>query len=569
MLNGRRETPAAPVQPAGDRASGEQPGRPVWPRLAWAGALVVAALALFWCYLRQSQTNAVNADGAGIVLAGWDMVHGNVLLSGWLLADVSFATFEAPIGGLVAAAHGLNSDAVHISAAIIYTLLVLTAALLAKGTARGAEGVVRALLAAGILVAPSLAAGTHVLLLSPDHTGIAVPILLTLLLIERVPPRWWVTVAMGVLLVWAQVDDPLATYAAALPIALVCAVRAALPLLPRGRPGWYDAGLAVAAAVSVEAARLAEAAIHAAGGYTVRSLGSGNLHAIGKLVPFSVWGTQIAAAWQNVLILFGANASGQHGIWLAIAYLHVVGVALAAAGLLAGIVSLFRRGDRVTQILAVATLAALGSATLATPLTVLTGAHEMAVVLPFCAVLAGRTAGPWLAGALSHAGSQSRPRPFGRWLSSARIALVPLLAVVLGGYLASLGYAAAQPGRPAETQALADWLVAHHLTGGLARYWGASSTTLSSGGRVRVFAASDFGRLPYTWVAKDAWYDPSASYANFVIAMPGHASDSYSFPEAGVRSTFGPPAHEYRVGKYIIMVWNKNLLLQTQAPRPE
>lgn len=534
---------AAPDAPAGSRR------RPA-PWLAWAGALAVAAVVLFWCYLRQSQADAVNADGAGMVLQGWDMVHGNVLLSGWALADVTFYTFEVPIDGLVALAHGLNSDVVHITAAIIYTLLVLTAALLAKGTARGAEGVVRAVLAAGILVAPSLIAGTHVLLLSPDHTGIAVPILLTLLLVDRAPPRWWVPVAMGVLLVWAQVDDSLATYAAALPIAVTCLLRAALPLLGGRRPGWYDAGLAAAAVVSVEVARLAVAAIRAAGGYHMQTLKGG----IGTLFPFTSWPAQLSATGQNLLILFGANVTGQHGTGLAMAYLHLAGLALALAGLLAGLACLVRRADRVTQILAVATVATLAAGVAATVMTTLSGAHEIAPVLPFSAVLAGRTIGPWLV---------SRRLP-GRTLA-------PLLALALGGYLACLGYAASQPPQPAETQALADWLVAHHLTGGLAKYWGANSTTLSSGGRVRVYPVSDLAQEPYLWIAKPAWYDPAVSQANFVVAAPpsaGPAGTNYAFPEAGVRSVFGPPAHEYHVGQYIIMVWNKNLLRTVRPPSP-
>jgi hypothetical protein len=510
---------------------------------------VVAALVLFWCYLRQSQANAVNSDGAGMVLQGWNMVHGNLLLSGWLLADVTFSTFEVPVDGLVAVVHGLNSDAVHITAAIVYTLLVLTAALLAKGTARGAEGVVRALLAAGIVVAPSLGRGTSVLLMSPDHTGIAVPIMLTLLLIDRSRERWWVPVAMGVLLVWAQVDDPLATYAAAWPIALVCAVRAALPLLRR-RPGWYDAGLAAAAAVSIEVTKLTVTAIRAAGGYAMQPLSNGAGRQIGKVVPLHVWGEQIWAAWQNVLILFGANFSGQHGFLLAMAYLHLAGVALAVAGLLAGITFLVRRGDRVTQILTLGTVVTFAGGALATQMQVMTGAHQIAVVLPFCAVLAGRTVGPWLA---------RRRLP--------RLALTPLLTAVLAGYLAALGWAAAQPKQQAQTQQLADWLVAHHLTGGLAKYWAASSTTLSSGGQVLVVPTADLGKQPYTWVAKGSWYDPAASRATFVVAVPG-PGNAYAFPEAGVRQVFGKPAREYRVGQYIIMVWDKNLLLQVSKPGP-
>lgn len=573
MLNREPGEVAAPAPeaetPAG--AVGEPPRR-LGPRLAWAGALAVAALVLFWCYLRESQTQPVNADGAGMVLQGWEMVHGNVLLSGWQLADVTFSTFEVPIDGLVAAAHGLNSDDVHITAAIVYTLLVLTAGLLARGTARGREGVVRAVLAVGIVLAPGIVGGAHVLILSPDHAGIAVPILLTLLLIDRLSApggtnprtprlharssigsgmrRWWVPVAMGVLLVWAQVDDPLAAYAGALPIALVCLVRAALPLLGGRRPGWYDAALAAAAAASVELARLAIAAIKAAGGYQMQALKGG----IGTLFPFTSWAAQLSATGQNLLILFGANVSGQHGVQLAFAYLHLAGVALAIAGLAAGIACLARRADRGTQILAVATVAALAAGTLATVMLPVSGAHEIAVVLPLSAALAGRTIGPWLV---------SRRLP--------RITLGPLLAAVLGGYFAALGYAAAQPAQPAETQTLADWLVAHHLTAGLAKYWAANSTTLSSGGRVKVFPVSDLAREPYTWVSKPAWYDPAVSRANFVVAVPGSGGPdgtAYAFSEPAIRSVFGPPAHEYRVGQYIIMVWNKNLLLSVHPPKP-
>ena len=72
---------------------------------------------------------------------------------------------------------------------------------------------------------------------------------------------------------------------------------------------------------------------------------------------------------------------------------------------------------------------------------------------------------------------------------------------------------------------------------------------------------------PYTWVAKSAWYDPATSRADFVIAVPG-SGNAYAFPESGVRRVFGKPAHEYRVNQYIIMVWDKNLLLTVHSPGP-
>jgi hypothetical protein len=544
VLNERRESLAAAEDStlgAGEPAGGGRARR----RLIWAGALVVAAVALFWCYLLQSRTTAVNSDAAGMVLQGWDMMHGNVLLRGWFVADVSFSTFEIPIDGLVAVIHGLGPDVAHIAAAIVYTLLVLSAALLARGTARGTEGIIRAVLAGGILVAPGYSPGTHVLLLAPDHTGIGVPILLTLLFVDRARERWWAVAVTVLLLVWAQVDDPLALYAAAVPIALVCVVRAALPLARRRRPGWYDLGLAAAAVVSVGLTKLAVHGIRAAGGYQMHAL------KLRQSIPVSVWGEQVKLTVQNALILFGADFWEQPTeLRTAIAVLHLAGFLLALAGLLAGIACLFRSADRITQVLTVGTLLVLVASAFATHVMLLSGAHEIAVVLPFGAVLAGRTVGSWLA---------RRRLP--------RLALAPVLTVVLAGYLAALGWAAAQPKQQAETQQLADWLVAHHLTDGLAKYWGASSTTLASGGQVLVAPTSDLAKLPYTWVAKGSWYDPAVSRATFVIAVPG-PGNAYAFPETGVQRTFGKPAREYRVDQYIIMVWDKNLLLQVRKPGP-
>jgi len=560
-------TPAAPAalataaSAAAAAADGERPERARgWraarPRMAWAGVLLAVAVVLFWCYLRQSRTTSVNADGSGMALQGWEMLHGNLLLSGWWLADVTFYTFEVPVDAVVAAVHGLNADVVHVSAAVVYTLLVLSAALLARGTARGPEGIVRAVLAAGILVAPAYSPGTHVLLLSPDHTGIGVPILLTLLFVDRARQRWWVPPVMCVLLIWAQLDDPLATFAAAAPIALVCLVRACLPLVerpqrpqrPRGRrPGWYDAGLAVAAAASVAATWLVVAGIKAAGGYTMASLGNVREH-----VPFAEWGSQLKAAGQNVLVLFGADFYDQPaGIRTVLAFAHFAGLALALAGLAIGVASLFRRADRVTQILTVGTLGTLAAATFGTRMIPIQGAHEIAVVLPFGAVLAGRTLGPWLV---------SRRLP--------RRVLTPLLGLALAGYLAALGYNASMPERAAESQGLADWLVAHHLTSGLAKYWSASSATLASGGRVRVAPVKGTGKAAYTWVTKPSWYDPAVSAANFVVAVPGEKGTPYAFGDAAVRRAFGKPSREYRYGRYVIMVWNSNLLLQMPKPEP-
>jgi hypothetical protein len=422
------------------------------------------------CYLLQSSTGAVDSDAASNALQAWSMLHGNVLLHGWLVSDVPFFTTELPEYALVEAIRGLRPDDVHVCAALTYTLLVLGAALVARGQARGREGIVRALLAGGIMVAPELGYGTNTLLESPDHTGTGVPLMAILLLLDRVRPRWYVPPAVLVLLAWVIVADPLASYAAAGPIAAVGVVRAGSRLARRGQdaePGWYDPALAVAAVASVPLSHAVLAAIHAHGGFYVHQV-PGRLFASASALPH-----QARTVGLCVLILFGADPVSQSpGLMTAIAFMHVAGLVVAGLGLLAGIWRFFGRTasqpNRVAQILVAGTLAVLAAGWLGTHVTSGFDAHEIAVVLPFAAALAGRMLGAW----------------------AIRVRLAPVLAIVLGGYLVALGVASTQPAVPNVNQSLADWLVMHHLDHGLSGYWQGNSVILDSGGVVTLAPGS-------------------------------------------------------------------------------
>ncbi|MGD0936730.1 MAG: hypothetical protein ABR922_19435, partial [Streptosporangiaceae bacterium] len=140
-------------------------------RWLWAAGLAVAAVLLFAAYLRLSNTYPEDSDQANLGLQAWDMLHGNLLLHGWSLSDVSFYTTELPQYMLVELLRGLNSDVVHLAAAMTYTLATLLAALLAKSTATGRQALVRVLIAVGIMLAPQLDSGVNILLSSPDHIG--------------------------------------------------------------------------------------------------------------------------------------------------------------------------------------------------------------------------------------------------------------------------------------------------------------------------------------------------------------------------------------------------------------
>ena len=169
--------------------------------LAVRAALVaLAAAVLFFCYWRQSQAVPLSSDGSSNVLQAWAMLHGNLLLHNWWVSDVSFYTTELPQYMVIEALAGLGPWVVHAAAAMTYTLLVLLAALLArganpprppregiaKGRVQGGAGWARALLAAGLMLSPQLGA-TSILLLSPDHTGTAVPLLVIVLAALEAP----------------------------------------------------------------------------------------------------------------------------------------------------------------------------------------------------------------------------------------------------------------------------------------------------------------------------------------------------------------------------------------------
>jgi hypothetical protein len=112
-------------------------------RLRWPAAIAAAALVLFCCALREARAETVSSDGASMVLQAWAMLHGNPLLHGWHLTDLSFITTELPVYMLVEAVHGIGPGVVPVCAALTYTLLVLLAAFVARGQARGREGLAR------------------------------------------------------------------------------------------------------------------------------------------------------------------------------------------------------------------------------------------------------------------------------------------------------------------------------------------------------------------------------------------------------------------------------------------
>ena len=539
-----------PRRADGNGAAGPAADRGPARRTLVGGAWAVAALAAFAVYLRLASTRAVNSDGASQALQAWDMLHGNVLLRGWTTTDVSFFTTEVPQYALIELAHGLSQGVVHIAAAMTYTLVLLFAALVAKGTATGREAAARVAIGVGIMLAPQLASGTNELLSSPDHIGTSVPLLIILLVIDRVQrPRWWVPVLVLALVAWADLADSIVLLAAVIPLALVCAFRVARSWR-RPTPRWYEIALAGGALAGFGVAQIAYRIIRAAGGYTTRPLGS-------QLAPPSeIFGHNLPIAAQGLLLLPGADFLGlPAGASTLFVVLHLVGVAAAAAGIALAVWRCGRRdADFVNQLLLAGIVVNFIAYVATTHVTDVTSAREIAPALPFAAVLAGRELGPFFGPRRVRAPRHGAPRYRRVWVAA--------LGVVLAGYVAGLGLELTAPTAPPQAAQLTAWLESHPIGTGLSGYWQANVVALTSGGRVAVRSVviTD-GRVAQAPAnTKSVWFDPARSRADFVVLFPGVSGYPGFTDRQAVLATFGKPARTYHVGQYTILWWPENLL---------
>ena len=536
--DGQGAAPAA--QPETERA----PGRRVSARRLLATAAVVLAVALlFLAYLRVSRTYPENSDESNDLLMAWDILHGNVLLHGWYLSDVSFITTELPQYAVLVWLFGLHTDTAHIAAAMTYTLVVIFSVLLARGRVPRREARLRMLLTAGLMFAPQLGVGVFVLLLSLGHIGTAVPLLLTWLVIDRCPPRPWVPVLVGLLLTWVLIADPLVLLVGVVPLVAVCALRVSRDLARRQdtslqaalRARWYELSLAVAAIAAQGLASLAGRLLHA------------YIHPLAyQLAPVHTWARHAWVTGKGLLVLFGAKPEGPPAA-MAFALLHLAGVALVAWAVLRVARRFLSWPDMISQILLVAmvlNVVAYVPSTLANASDL--NAREFAVVLPFGAVLAGRT----LAASLQ-AGLRRRPR-----------AVALLAGALLACYGAGLGYAAAQPSVPPMNARLATFLAAHHLTSGIGGYWLSSVVTVGSDGAVTIRAVASLPLAPYPWEAKSSWYDPGPNQANFLVTSNAPGFFNHWQPKPAAQAALGRPVRTYHTGPYTIYVYDKNLLAE-------
>jgi hypothetical protein len=559
----------------------------------WAGASVflLVLVVLFDAYLHLSKTYMENSDEANILLMAHDMLHGNLYLTGWNTSDVPFITTELPEIAVLVALFGLHLNTAHIAAALTYTIVIAVAMLLAKGSARGPQAIMRMALVLAIMLAPQPGVGVFVLVFSVGHIGTSAPVMLTWLVLDRfglttragvaatLRQRWYIPLIVAVLIAWALMADPLVLIVAIYPLLVVCLVRVIAGSVGGARHGgglrglrqglaarWLELSLAAAAGIGYLLVWFGGRLLHSAGGYTQQA------------VPFQLdggvgrWFMQARVVVHGLLEMFGAYfvpgnainykspgafvlAPPLSGLDQALAISRLVCVLLALWGCCAIARRFFRRdADFVSQLLLagiVLNLVAYIPSTLADHSAL--NVREIAPVLPFGAVLAGRMLGDRLLalGPMIRVRLPRVSRPL-----RLRLIVIPLV-VLFGWYSFGLFQQADTPAAANPFTGLEQFLEANNLSYGLGGYWEASVITVDTDGAVTIRAVSPSCMQPYEWENKLDWYLPSKHVANFVLLsnQPGYFT---SFEVRGtalnlLNKTFGKKRDTLDYGNYFFL----------------
>jgi hypothetical protein len=494
-----------------------------------AATWIVGFLALFAFYLRISFDGQVTSDGANSALQAWDMLHGHFLLHGWIIGDATYYTFDLPVLALVEIFFGLSDLTSHVASALVYLIVTVSAVALALTDSRGLARVARG----GVVVAV-LTAMFHVesnapyLLGTPDHTGTAAFLLVSFLLIDRAPARWYTSPLLLAILCAGQIGDATVRYVAVPAVVVVCGYRAVAAR--KVRTG--DAANVLAAAVSVPLASAVRAVMLHFGAYQMAAPKT-------AISPPQQWAHNAALAWHAICVLFGAQAgSGSSALTRDAGYILGFACLIAAAAGVARVAWTWRTASRAEQLLCAAIVIDLSAYVIST-IPVPTNPYEVVAVLPCAAVLAARACVP------------------GHMAGPLRAGLATGLAAIAA--LVPLTIAATRPAVAVPTAPLSAWLEAHGLAYGLAGYWNSSVITLHSGNRVQVRAVAMDGRQVsrYDWETNTLWFDGFRHDATFVITdLAGNGLS----PSA--EQYFGKPVKIDHVAHWAILIYQKNLLEQ-------
>ncbi len=544
-----------PFQPKRGVPKAPHKAKLAWPRLLlWiaAGLLALFELVLL---LRTSALVKLNSDEVLNVLTVSDILKGNLLLHGWVLATDNFYLSDNPFFLVTRLLFGRTLLAIYAAPFLVYIVFLL-----------GAIGIVRLetshrralIFALGILVfylgTPSLHDTAPVTFVGNVHiAALTFDVLAWLALTAALKARtgravgWFAALYAAAALV-ALMSDPLAVVVFCIPtlIGLFFAL-----LAPSRRP--IHAGLAGLTLAALVGAHFGLAAIEALGGFTMV------LNHSLKFVSAANLGRNATGVFFGLLKLSGGYVFERSldRPDTVVTAIRVLGLAL----MLTAAVAALRRGLKRVEgwdlrlVLAIAVLINIASClasdfyTHALVPTALTGGAAIRYLSPsimFGGILA----------ALELPGMVSRiAAPALRGTSIGICGLALFAAAWQFGAHGILRWreepaTARQPARIA-----GQWLQSRGLTHGVGPYWAANIITALSSQKVAVRAVhAENSRLePFLWLSKRAWYHDKPR-PQFVIYEP---KNDFGVTTETITNTYGAPTSIEHVAGYDIALFSR------------
>jgi hypothetical protein len=445
-----------------ERQTGPEPphrhrrARPWMPRGRAALAWTVGGLALYALLLRIALTENVSSDPANNVLQAWDMVHGHLLLHGWILGDVTFYTFELPLLGIIELFFGVHTITLHVALALVYLIITVCAAAIAVTGSRGPARAARAAVVVAVLAAPIFQMTDSWIPISlPDHTGTSVFLLLPFLMVDRADrddralAARYTAPLLCLILAAGQLSDVTVRFVAVPAIVVVCGYRLLVARKLVNRDGVHLAAAVLSVPLSLAVAYYGH--------------------------PHSGVGAAIVFGWACLLVV--------------------------AVGIVR-VLWRWRTASRAEQLLVIAIAGNLAVYTLSA-LVNADSPHDIIAVVPMGAVLAARALIPERltsrVAVLAGCGLAGVAALVPMSLSAARPLTRPTSAATLSTWLSAHGL--------------------HYGLGGYWNASGVTLQS-GNQVQVRTIQQTGREITTYAWESDAAWYDPAKHYANFVIVSP-------------------------------------------------
>lgn len=515
------------------------------------GVVLLAAVAAvgMWAVLDAVSLHSyvADSDGATVVLQGWTILHGHVLLKGWTLSLDPFWTIDALWYTVAVAFVGITPSLMYAVPAAMATACIVLGIVMATEGQRGRAALLAAVPVVAILGFPTQALAIF-LLRGPLHVGTVCWCLVAFLALRRGSRAGY---AVAVLFLALGLLGDLQT----LPLGVAPVFLAGITGALRTRMVRTGAPLVATAVASVVVAEVVRKIAEAIGSYTV----TGNPRA-----PLHQMLLNVRHGAHEAIVLLGFSGdyfgTAREPLWLS--YLHVISVIVVLGAAAAALVALVwgivrgrttvvgvagREAWRLDDLLVFGGIASCVTFVVAAFTPTPQFARYLTAAVIFGAILAGRIVGR-LAGTVR---SEALLR-----------ALVAVALAVTCAYASAVALDIDQPRPSSGPELVAKWLAHHHLHHGVGAYWSASVVTVESGGSVDVRPVVDHGGrlVRYDRVSSAAWYRHRVNFLIFQPGAPWGGVDNAS----GV-ATFGPPSRTYNPYGYRVLVWDHPL---TVSPKP-